>query len=58
MAKKGVVFVSIPYRVGVFGFLAHPELSKESNGKASGNCFSRSDRSIKMGSKKYYGIWR
>ncbi len=37
MAKKGVVFVSIPYRVGVFGFLAHPQLSKESNGKASGN---------------------
>lgn len=37
MAKKGVVFVSIPYRVGVFGFLAHPELSKESNGKGSGN---------------------
>ena len=37
MARKGVVFVSIPYRVGVFGFLAHPQLSKESNGKASGN---------------------
>ena len=31
------MFVSIPYRVGVFGFLAHPELTKESNGKASGN---------------------
>ncbi len=37
MAKKGVVFVSIPYRVGVFGFLAHPQLTKESGGKASGN---------------------
>ncbi|QEC66865.1 carboxylesterase family protein [Panacibacter ginsenosidivorans] len=37
LAKKGVVFVSINYRVGVFGFLAHPELTKESNGKASGN---------------------
>lgn len=37
MAQKGVVFVSIPYRVGVFGFLAHPELSKESNGRGSGN---------------------
>lgn len=36
-AKKGVVFVSINYRVGVFGFLAHPELTKEANGKASGN---------------------
>lgn len=37
MAKKGVVFVSINYRVGAFGFLAHPELTKEANGKASGN---------------------
>ncbi len=36
MAKKGVVFVSINYRVGPFGFMAHPELSKEQNG-ASGN---------------------
>ncbi|MES2518603.1 MAG: carboxylesterase family protein [Bacteroidota bacterium] len=37
MAKKGVIFVSINYRVGVFGFLAHPELSKESSHNASGN---------------------
>jgi para-nitrobenzyl esterase len=37
MAKKGVIFVSVNYRVGVFGFLAHPELTKESDGKASGN---------------------
>jgi para-nitrobenzyl esterase len=37
MAKKGVVFVSINYRVGVFGFMAHPELSKESGYHASGN---------------------
>ena len=37
MAKKGIVFVSINYRVGVFGFLAHPELTKESGYNASGN---------------------
>jgi para-nitrobenzyl esterase len=37
MAKKGVVFVSINYRVGVFGFMAHPELSNESGNKSSGN---------------------
>ncbi len=37
MAKKGVVLVSINYRVGVFGFLAHPELSAESGKNASGN---------------------
>jgi para-nitrobenzyl esterase len=34
-AKKGVVFVSVAYRLGPFGFLAHPELSRES-GKGSG----------------------
>jgi para-nitrobenzyl esterase len=37
MAKKGIVFISINYRVGVFGFMAHPELSKESGYGASGN---------------------
>ena len=35
-ARKGVVFVSISYRVGPFGFLATPELSRES-GHGSGN---------------------
>jgi para-nitrobenzyl esterase len=35
-AKKGIVFVSINYRVGSLGFMAHPELSKEGNG-SSGN---------------------
>jgi para-nitrobenzyl esterase len=37
LAKKGIIFVSINYRVGVFGFLAHPELSKESKNNVSGN---------------------
>jgi len=37
MAKKGIVFVSINYRVGVFGFFAHPELTKESDHQSSGN---------------------
>jgi len=35
-AKKGVVLVSIAYRLGAFGFLAHPELSAEQGGH-SGN---------------------
>jgi para-nitrobenzyl esterase len=37
MAGKGVVVVGINYRLGVFGFLAHPELTKESPRRASGN---------------------
>jgi para-nitrobenzyl esterase len=42
LAKKGVVMVSIAYRVGPFGFLAHPELSAES-GKGSG-CYGIQDQ--------------
>lgn len=37
MAKQGIVFVSINYRLGVLGFLAHPELTNESGRNASGN---------------------
>jgi para-nitrobenzyl esterase len=37
LARKGVVVVTYNYRLGIFGFLAHPELSKESGHNASGN---------------------
>jgi len=37
LAAKGVVVVTYNYRLGVFGFLAHPELTKESGHNASGN---------------------
>jgi para-nitrobenzyl esterase len=36
-AKQGIVVVEPNYRLGVIGFLAHPELSRESEGKGSGN---------------------
>jgi para-nitrobenzyl esterase len=37
LAKKGVILVSIAYRVGQLGFMAHPELSAENSKNASGN---------------------
>jgi para-nitrobenzyl esterase len=37
LARKGVVLVSIAYRVGQIGFLAHPELSAENPNQVSGN---------------------
>jgi para-nitrobenzyl esterase len=37
LAKRGAVFVSLNCRLGPFGFLAHPELSRESPQGVSGN---------------------
>jgi para-nitrobenzyl esterase len=37
LARQGVIYVAPNYRVGLFGFLAHPELTKESGRGASGN---------------------
>ena len=36
-AGKNVILVTINYRLGVFGFFAHPELTRESGRNASGN---------------------
>jgi len=37
LARKGVVAVTINYRLGPFGYLAHPELTAESEHGSSGN---------------------
>ena len=37
LAKKGIIVVAVNYRLGVLGFLAHPELTDESPNNASGN---------------------
>lgn len=37
LARKGVVVVTVGYRLGVLGYLAHPQLSEESPQGSSGN---------------------
>ncbi|WP_026993846.1 carboxylesterase/lipase family protein [Flectobacillus major] len=37
MAKKGIVTLTVNYRLNIFGFFSHPELTKESPNRASGN---------------------
>jgi para-nitrobenzyl esterase len=37
LARRGVVFVAVNYRLGPFGFLAHPWLTAESGHRSSGN---------------------
>jgi len=37
MAQRGIVAVTVNYRLGIFGFFAHPELTQESPHHASGN---------------------
>ena len=37
VAREGAVFVNLNYRLGVLGFMAHPDLSAETPGKTSGN---------------------
>jgi len=37
LARKGVVVVTLNYRLGVFGYFAHPQLSAESPHNSSGN---------------------
>ena len=52
-AKKGVVVVSMNYRVNAFGWLAHPELTKESEHHASGNYGSLDQLAALRWVKKY-----
>ncbi|MFD1467071.1 carboxylesterase/lipase family protein [Hymenobacter caeli] len=37
LARRGVVAVTVNYRLGIFGFFAHPELAQESPNHAAGN---------------------
>src|SRR5579863_3027449 len=37
LAKKGAVIVTMNYRLGLFGFFAHPEITKESDRRGAAN---------------------
>ncbi|HTI06959.1 MAG TPA: carboxylesterase family protein [Puia sp.] len=37
LATKGIVTITVNYRLGIFGFLSHPDLTKESPHQSSGN---------------------
>ncbi|TFV92354.1 carboxylesterase family protein [Algoriphagus kandeliae] len=47
MAQKGIVVVTVNYRLGLFGFFAHPELSAETDYKGSGN-YGLMDQSLAL----------
>ena len=43
LAKKGVLVVSVAYRLGRFGFLAHPELTaSKADTPATTGCWTKS----------------
>ncbi|MCI5648951.1 MAG: carboxylesterase/lipase family protein [Fusicatenibacter sp.] len=48
LARRGVVVVTVGYRVGLFGFLAHPELTKELQGKEPVTNFGVQDQSAAL----------
>jgi para-nitrobenzyl esterase len=47
VAKRNAVFVNFNYRVGVLGFLAHPELSKEQGGHSGNYAFLDQNAALK-----------
>jgi para-nitrobenzyl esterase len=48
LARRGLVIVNVNYRLGVFGFFAHPGLTRESTHRASGN-YGLADQIMALG---------
>src|SRR5262245_37138026 len=48
MAKRGAVFVNFNYRVGILGFMAHPELSKEQGGHSGNYAYLDQNAALKF----------
>ena len=59
MAKKGIVALTVNYRLGVFGFMAHPDLTRESPHHASGNyALLDQNAALEVGAEEHRGIRR
>ncbi len=58
LAQRGVVLVSIAYRVGPLGFLAHPELTREGGWQLRQLWFGRPDRRPEMGARQHRPLRR
>ena len=59
LVKKGVVLVTLNYRLGIFGFYAHPNLSRDSVHHSSGN-FALEDQlaALQWVHEKHCRFWR
>jgi para-nitrobenzyl esterase len=59
MARKGIVALTVNYRLNVFGFFAHPELMKGITEACIGQFwFIRSECCFALGAAKYSSFWR
>lgn len=57
LARRGIVVVTVNYRTNVFGFLAHPELTREAP-DAPTNFGHLTSNAPLAGTAEYRGLWR
>src|SRR5581483_8997632 len=58
LARRGVLIVTVNYRLGPLGFFAHPELSAESQAGACGNYSLLDQIAALRWLRQYCSLWR